>query len=57
MENYYQEEIRKQVGKLIEDNIVEPSVSEYKSPILLVPKKPLPCSEDIKWRLVRLSPN
>jgi len=35
----------KQVGKLITDGIVEPSVSEYNSPLLLVPKKPSPGSE------------
>jgi len=35
-------EIQKQVGKLITDGIIEPSVSEYNSPLLLVPKKPSP---------------
>jgi len=34
-------EIQKQVGKLITDGIVEPSVSEYNSPLLLVPKNHL----------------
>jgi len=38
-------EIQKQVGKLITDGIVEPSVSEYNSPLLLVPKKQSPGSE------------
>jgi len=38
-------EIQKQVGKLITDGIVEPYVSEYNSPLLLVPKKPSPGSE------------
>ena len=44
------EEIDKQVKKLIEDDIVEPSVSPYNSPLLIVPKK----SENgiKKWRLV-----
>jgi len=46
------EEIQKQVGKLIKDNIVEPSVSEYNSPLLLVPKKTLPGSSEKIWRLV-----
>jgi len=45
-------EIQKQVGKLITDGIVEPSVFEYNSPLLLVPKKPSPHSEQKKWRLV-----
>jgi len=45
-------EIQKQVGKLIIDGIVEPSVSEYNSPFLLVPKKPSPGSEQKKWQLV-----
>jgi len=31
---------------------VEPSVSPYNSPLLLVPKKSLPNSENKKWRLV-----
>jgi len=35
------EEIQKHVGKLIKDNIVEPSVSEYNRQLLLVPKKAL----------------
>lgn len=34
-------EMSRQVTKLIEDKIVEPSVTEYNSPILLVPKKSL----------------
>jgi len=46
------EEIQHQVGKLIEQNIVEPSVSPYNSPLLLVPKKSLPGSKEKKWRLV-----
>jgi len=45
-------EIQKQVGKLISDGIVEPSVSEYNSPLLLVPKKSSPGSNVKKWRLV-----
>jgi len=45
-------EIQKEVGKLITYGIVEPSVSEYNSPLLLVPKKPSPGSEQKKRRLV-----
>lgn len=44
------EEIRTQIQKLINDDIIEPSISPFNSPILLVPKK----SDDNtrKWRLV-----
>lgn len=48
----HKEEIDKQVQKLIDDGIVEPSNSEYNSPILLVPKKSLPGSDKKRWRLV-----
>lgn len=41
-----QAEISRQVTKLIEDKIVEPAVSEYNSPLLLVPKKSLPDSKE-----------
>lgn len=44
-------EIARQVKKLIDDGIVEPSMSEYNSPLLLVPKKPLPNSTEKRWRL------
>lgn len=33
-------EIETQVNKMLKDKIIEPSVSSYNSPILLVPKKP-----------------
>lgn len=33
------DEIQAQVNKMLKDNIIEPSVSSYNSPILLVPKK------------------
>lgn len=44
------DEINRQIQKLQQDDIIEPSVSPYNSPILLVPKK----AEDQckKWRLV-----
>lgn len=48
----HKEEISRQLGKLIKDDIVEPSTSEYNSPILLVPKKPLPGKQEKRWRLV-----
>ena len=37
---------------MIENNIVEPSFSEYNCPILLVPKKSLPGWNEKRWRLV-----
>lgn len=48
----HKEEIARQVDKLIDDDIIEPSASEYNSPILLVPKKSLPGSDQKRWRLV-----
>lgn len=44
------EEIQSQVRKMLNEKIIEPSVSPYNSPILLVPKKS--CNGDKKWRLV-----
>lgn len=43
------QEIDRQVDKLLENDLIEPSAAEYNSPILLVPKK----SEgtEKKWRL------
>lgn len=48
----HKSEIDRQVEKLIDDKIVEPSQSEYNSPILLVPKKSLPNNKEKRWRLV-----
>jgi len=45
-------EVQAQVQKLIKDKIVEPSVSAYNSPLLLVPKKSILDSDKNKWRLV-----
>lgn len=45
-----QEEIKTQVNKLIEEDLVEPSVSPYNSALLLVPKKS--DNDEKKWRLV-----
>lgn len=42
-------EISKQVQKMLDDDIIEPSNSEWNSPILLVPKK---SDGEKKWRLV-----
>lgn len=43
-------EINAQVTKMYKNDIIEPSVSSYNSPVLLVPKKSV--SGDKKWRLV-----
>lgn len=43
-------EIDRQIEKMMSDEIIEPSVSPYNSPILLVPKKS--ATGDPKWRLV-----
>ena len=48
----HKDEINKQVRKLIDDKIIEPSFSEYNSPILLVPTKSLPGSDEKRWRHV-----
>lgn len=46
------DEIIRQVEKLKRDGIVEPSASNYNSPIILVPKKSLPNNPNRRWRLV-----
>ena len=43
------EEVRSQIGKLIENELIEPSRSAYNSPIILVPKK----GDAKKWRMCR----
>lgn len=43
-------EIDQQIGKMLDQNIIQNSTSPYNSPILLVPKKNN--TEDKKWRLV-----
>lgn len=43
------EEIDKQVNKLMKNELIEPSLSPYNSPILLVPKKST--NKEKKWRL------
>lgn len=42
-------EIKDQVNNMLENNIIEPSVAEYNSPILLVPKKEIRGKK--AWRL------
>lgn len=46
----HRQEIDTQVDKLLNDNIIQASVSPYNSPILLVPKKST--TDTKKWRLV-----
>lgn len=43
------EEIRNQVHKLLENDLIEPSTSNYNSPIILVPKKSSDNTK--KWRM------
>lgn len=42
-------EVDKQINKLMEDKLIEPSISPYNSPIILVPKKSI--NGEKKWRL------
>lgn len=44
------DEIKNQIQKMISDDIIEPSISNFNSPILLVPKKSGDNTK--KWRLV-----
>jgi hypothetical protein len=46
------DELNNQVKDLIKNNVIEPSISEYSSPIFLVPKKPLPGTTAKRYRLV-----
>ncbi len=46
----HKEEIDKKVEAMLENGTIEPSISEYNSPVLLVPKKSLPGSTEKKWR-------
>lgn len=45
----HKDEINRQVDKLIENNLIEPSHSAYNSPLILVPKKSEPGTK--KWRM------
>lgn len=45
------DEVKRQINKMLEEGIIEPSKSDWSSPILLVPKKS-DTTEDKKWRLV-----
>ncbi|KAB0793022.1 hypothetical protein PPYR_12642 [Photinus pyralis] len=47
----HKEEVNKQVNKMLEDNVIEPSYSPWNSPIWVVPKKS-DASGTKKWRIV-----
>lgn len=47
----HKQEVRKQIDKMLEQNIIEPSDSPWSSPIWVVPKK-LDASNIRKWRVV-----
>lgn len=47
----HKEEINKQINKLLENNIIQPSNSPYNAPVWIVPKKSVG-SEERKWRMV-----
>lgn len=47
----YKEEIKKQVSKLLEQDIIRPSCSPWSSPVWIVPKK-MDASGKRKWRMV-----
>ena len=46
-----QEEIQRQITKLLQDNIIRPSISPYSSPVWIVPKK-TDASQKKKYRMV-----
>lgn len=47
----HKEEVDKQINKMLEQNIIEPSTSPWNSPVWVVPKK-VDASGERKWRLV-----
>lgn len=47
----HKDEIKNQVDKLLEQNIIQPSVSPYNSPLWIMPKKP-DAEGHKRWRLV-----
>lgn len=47
----HRDEITRQVNELIENDIIEPSVSPYNSPLWIVPKKP-DSQGNKRWRMV-----
>lgn len=47
----HKEEVKKQVAKMLNQGIIQPSISPWSSPLWVVPKKP-DASGKIKWRIV-----
>lgn len=47
----HKDEVDKQINKMLEQGIIEPSTSTWNSPVLVVPKK-VDASGERKWRLV-----
>ena len=47
----HKDEVRTQIGKMLEQNIIKPSTSPWSSPIWIVPKK-VDASGKRKWRIV-----
>lgn len=47
----HKEEVNKQINKMLEDEIIQPSTSPWNSPVWVVPKKP-DASGKKKWRIV-----
>lgn len=47
----YKEEVKGQISKLLEDDIIEPSTSPFNSPIILVPKKGVDAEGKKQFRL------
>lgn len=47
----HKEEINKQIGELLENDVIKPSTSPYNSPLWIVPKKP-DAKGNKRWRLV-----
>lgn len=47
----HEEEVKRQITKMLKETIIDPSYSPYSSPIWIVPKK-IDSSGQRKWRLV-----
>lgn len=47
----HEEEVKKQVNKMLEQKIIQPSTSPWSSPVWVVPKK-LDASGQKKWRII-----